>query len=67
MKKKTKRKISKRKDGSWDLSDLYRNTSRNTFDIEWMKYYNPMEGRDQIIFLYSDKQTKKICKHRIMR
>ncbi|MAH45128.1 hypothetical protein CMI37_04815 [Candidatus Pacearchaeota archaeon] len=63
---KTKRKITKKKDGSWDTADLYRG-GRNPFNIEWVKYYNSVEGRDQIIFLYSDKQTKKIIKHRILR
>jgi len=65
--KKTKRKITKKSDGSWDTSDLYRNTSRFPFNIEWLKYYNPVEGRDQIMFLYSDKKTKSICKYRILR
>ena len=64
---KTKKKVSKKKDGSWDTSDLYRNTSKNPFDIEWVKYFNPVEGRDQIIFLYSCKETKKIIKYRILR
>ena len=63
---KVKRKISKKNDGSWDTSDLYR-SGKNPFNIEWIQYYNPAEGRDQIIFLYSDKQTKKIIKHRILR
>ena len=62
-----KKKIVKKTDGSWDTSDLYRNTSRHPFDIEYIKYYNPVEGRDQIMFLYSDKKTKKIIKHRILR
>tara|TARA_Y100000310_G_scaffold291084_1_gene318763 strand:+ start:440 stop:664 length:225 start_codon:yes stop_codon:yes gene_type:complete len=64
---KPKKKPKKRNDGSWDTSDLYRNTSRHPFKIEWVKYYNQAEGRDQIIFLYSDKNTKKIIKHRILR
>ena len=63
---KAKKKISKKKDGSWDLSDLYR-SGKNPFNIEWMKYYNPVEGRDQILFLYSDKKTKQIYKYRILR
>ena len=62
-----KKKPSKKSDGSWDTTDLYRNTSRHPFNIEFVKYYNPVEGRDQIIFLYSDKKTKKIIKHRILR
>ena len=64
---KAKKKISKKKDGSWDLGDLYRNTTKEPFDIEWVKYFNPTEGRDQIMFIYSCKETKKICKYRILR
>jgi len=64
---KAKKKISKRKDGSWDTADLYRNTSKFPFNIEWMKYFNPAEGRDQIMFIYTDKKTKRIIKHRILR
>ena len=66
MKNKTKKKIHKKPDGSWDTSDLYR-TSKNPFNIEWIKYFNPVEGRDQIVFLYTDKETKKIIKYRILR
>jgi len=66
MKTKIKKKPTKKKDGSWDTSDLYRN-SKNPFDIEWIKFFNKAEGRDQIIFLYKDKETKKIIKHRILR
>jgi hypothetical protein len=66
MKNKTKKKIGKKSDGFWDTSDLYR-SGRNPFNIEWIKYYNSVEGRDQIIFLYTDKKTKKIIKHRILR
>ena len=64
--KNVKKKPHKKSDGSWDLSDLYR-SGKNPFDIEWIKYYNPVEGRDQILFLYSDKETKTIVKHRILR
>jgi hypothetical protein len=64
---KAKKKPTKKKDGSWDTTDLYRNSERYPFDIEWLKYYNSMEGRDQVLFLYKDKKTKKIIKHRILR
>ena len=64
--KKVKKKLSKKQDGSWDTTDLYR-SGKNPFKIEWKKYYNPAEGRDQILFLYSDKKTQKIIKHRILR
>ena len=66
MRTKIKKKPTKKKDGSWDTSDLYRG-GKNPFNIEWVKYFNPVEGRDQIIFLYSDKETKRIIKHRILR
>lgn len=65
-KEKPKKKPAKKKDGSWNTEDLYR-CRYNPFDIDWVKYYNRQEGRDQIIFLYSDKKTKKIVKHRILR
>ena len=65
--KKTKKKVSRKPDGSWDTSDLYRNTDKNPFNIEWVKYFNQREGRDQILFLYTDKRTKKIIKYRILR
>ena len=67
MKTKKAKKVHIKADGSWDLTDLYRNSSKHPFNIEWQKYYNPMEGRDQIIFIYSDKKKKKIIKHRILR
>ena len=65
-KEKPKKKLVKKNDGFWDTSDLYK-SGRNPFNIEWIKYFNPAEGRDQIMFLYSDKETKKIIKHRILR
>ena len=65
--KKVKRKVGKKPDGSWDTSDLYRNSDKYPFNVEYVRYYNPMEGRDQIMFLYIDKETKKIIKHRILR
>ena len=66
MKTKVKKKVHRKTDGSWDTSDLYR-SGKNPFNIEWIKHFNPMEGRDQIIFLYIDKKTKKICKYRMLR
>ena len=65
--KRVKKKPIKKADGSWDTTDLYRITSINPFKIDWIKYYNPVEGRDQILFLYQDRRTKKIIKYRIMR
>jgi hypothetical protein len=61
-----KKKLEKNTRGEWDTSDLYR-SGKSPFNIEWVKYFNPMEGRDQILFLYKDKQTEKICKYRILR
>ena len=65
MKQKVKRKIHKTSDPGWD-THTYSGSSKNPFNIEWLKHYNPMEGKDQIIFLYTDKETKKIMKHRIL-
>lgn len=62
-----KKKVVKKSDGSWDTSDLYRHEDKHPFNIEYVKYYNPVEGRNQIIFLYSDKKTNRIIKHRILR
>ena len=67
MKTKKAKKVHIKADVSWDLTDLYRNSSKHPFNIEWQKYYNPMEGRDQIMFLYSDKNTGKIVKYRVLR
>jgi len=64
--KKVKKKPIKTPDGEWDTRELYQ-CKYNPFNIEWLKFFNPMEGRDQIIFIYSDKNTKAICKHRILR
>ena len=64
--KKTKKKLHKKPDGSWDTGDLYRG-GKNPFNVEWAKYFNPVEGRDQIMFLYSCKETKRIVKYRILR
>tara|TARA_B100000676_G_C17559748_1_gene571633 strand:+ start:191 stop:397 length:207 start_codon:yes stop_codon:yes gene_type:complete len=64
-KRKPKRKSHKTSDPTWN-THTYGN-HKNIFDIEWMKYFNPIEGRDQILFLYSCKETKKIRKYRVMR
>ena len=63
---KVKKKVHQKKDGAWDTRELFQ-CKYNPFDREWIKYYNQMEGRDQIIFLYKDKKTKRIHKHRILR
>ena len=68
MKKKNanfKRKIHKTPDPTYNVHTY--GQGKIPFDVEWVKYHNPMEGRDQIIFLYTDKRTKKICKHRVLR
>ena len=64
IKEKPRKKKWKTKDPTYN-THTYGN-DKNPFNIEWVKYYNPVEGRDQIIFLYSDKRTKKIIKHRIL-
>tara|TARA_B100000959_G_scaffold183050_1_gene191354 strand:- start:370 stop:576 length:207 start_codon:yes stop_codon:yes gene_type:complete len=66
IKEKPKKKVIKKEDGSWDTTDLYK-SGKNPFSMEWLKYFNPVEGRDQILFLYKDKRTQKICKYRILR
>ena len=66
IKQKPKRKLHKTADPSWD-AQTYGNPSRSPFNIEWLKYFNSIEGRDQIIFLYTDKETKEIVKYRILR
>ena len=65
-KEKPKKKKWKTKDPSWN-AHTYGNQRKAPFDLEWVKYYNPMEGRDQIMFLYKEPTTKKICKYRILR
>jgi len=65
-KQKTKKKVHRKRDGSWDTSDLYK-SGRSPFEVEWLKYFNPMEGRDQVLFLYRDRTTKRVCKYRILR
>ena len=64
--KKTKRKRHKTSDPSWDTHTYGAASTRNMFDVEWIKYYNKAEGRDQIIFLYKDKESGEIIKHRIL-
>jgi hypothetical protein len=65
MKTKVKKKIHKTSDPNYDVHTY--GQGKNPFDIEWIKYYNAVEGRDQIIFLYMDKKTKKIYKHKILQ
>jgi hypothetical protein len=62
---KTKRKKHKTKDPNYNTYTY--GSSKSPFDIEWIKYYNPVEGRDQILFLYKKKRSKTIVKYRIMR
>ena len=66
---KTKRKIHKTKDPSWNTHTYGQkfDESKYPFNIEYIKYYNPQEGRDQIMFLYSSKETGDVVKYRIMR
>ena len=66
IKEKPKKKKWKTKDPTWN-AHTYGNEEKCPFEIEWVKYYNAMEGRDQIIFLYKDRKSRSICKYRIMR
>ena len=54
------------KDNHWDTHKLYQ-CNYNPFHIEYVKIFNPLEGRDQIVFLYKDKENGKIIKYRILR
>jgi hypothetical protein len=63
---KAKRKIHKTSDPNWD-THTYSGPSKFPFKMEMVKYYNPAEGRDQILFLYLDKETNKIVKYRTLR
>ena len=64
--RKTKRKRHKTADPHYSTY-TYSGHSKNAFDMEWIKYYNPIEGRDQILFLYKDKADGSIVKYRTMR
>jgi hypothetical protein len=37
------------------------------FRSEYIKFYNPREGRDQVMFIYTDALTGEIVKYRILR
>ena len=63
--KKVKKRRHKTPDPNYEVHTY--GQGKNPFDMEWIKYYNPMEGRDQIMFLYIDKETKQTAKHRILR
>lgn len=65
--KKVKKRTHKTADPTWDTYTYgHNNDSKYPFDIEYLKYHNPVEGRDQILFIYTDKETKQIVKHRIL-
>ena len=63
---KTKRKIHKTSDPTWN-AQTYGNSEKNPFNVEMIRYYNPREGRDQVIFLYSSKETGEVVKYRTLR
>ncbi len=66
--KKVKKRAHKTSDPTWNTHTYgHNNDSKYPFDMEYLKYHNPREGRDQVIFLYKDKDTKKICKYRVLR
>ena len=64
--KTTKRRMHKTSDPTWE-AQTYGNSSKSPFNIEWVKYYNKQEGRDQVMFLYTERQTGKIVKYRVLR
>ncbi len=37
------------------------------FKSEYIKFYNPREGREQIMFIYTNDLTGEIVKYRILR
>ena len=65
-KKIPKKRIHKTADSTWD-THTYSGFTKTPFNIEWLKYYNPMEGKTQIMFLYKEKNTGKIIKYRVLR
>ena len=62
---KTKKKTHKTADPNYDVHTY--GQGKNPFDVEWFKYFNPMEGRDRIMFIYKSKTTKEIVKYRTLR
>ncbi len=62
--KKSKRKSHPTLDPTWN-TETY-GATRNPFNMEYLKYYNNREGKDQIIFLYTDKISHKIQKYKIL-
>ena len=63
-KMKVKKKSHKTADPTWDTVTY--GSPKSPFDIEWLKIYNPMEGKDQIIFIYTSKISGKICKYKTL-
>jgi hypothetical protein len=60
-KQKAKRRVTRTR----ELNQALKASGKSyPFDIEWIKHYNPMEGKDQIIFIYKNKKNKKIAKWR---
>ena len=65
MKRATKKKMHKTSDPHYDVHTY--SGFKNPFDMELVKYYNQAEGRNQVIFLYKDRDDGKIVKYRVMR
>ena len=63
--KKVNTRLHKTSDPYYDVHTY--GQGKSPFNVEWLKYYNPIEGRDQVIFLYKSKDTGEICKYRILR
>ena len=64
MRAKVKKKSHKTSDPNYDVHTY--GQGKNPFNIEWIKYHNPVEGRDQILFLYTDKLSGEIVKYKIL-
>ena len=64
-KRNTKKKMHKTSDPHYKVQTY--GQGKNPFNVEWVKYYNSVEGRDQIIFLYKNKENDDIVKYSILR
>jgi hypothetical protein len=64
-KKRAKKKAHKTSDPHYEVHTY--GQGKNPFNIEWFKYFNAVEGRDQVLFLYTDKNSGEVCKYRFLR
>ena len=65
MRKKIKKKSHKTSDPFY-TTETY-GQGKCPFNMEYHKFFNPVEGRDQILFLYKDKRSDSIVKYRFLR